>query len=229
MERWRVGCTADVPLCRTLEPTPRQTYLKFCGCAHWNAGLLESDSLKVQLHGSPGSTFVTASSSRWHKSTSSCKFWRMRILLCCLVALLLSGCGNPAGTPCQTQGSGFTASHDCQHRCLSRWSVTCPDGKRVTPNTCSGSFSCSPGSCPDGQVCYHDDDPFDDRSYCVMANTCGDLTESALNDWELKTVARQNDVIQARLEKEARREKWRNENPDKVIASPAIEIPPESE
>ena len=56
-----------------------------------------------------------------------------------------------------------------------------------------------------------------------MANTCGDLPESALNDWELETVARRNDVIQARLEKEARREKWRKENPDKLITSPAVE------
>lgn len=153
----------------------------------------------------------------------------MRVLPYCLVALLLSGCGHPAGTPCETRGSGFTATHDCQHRCLSRWTVACPDGNRVTPGTCSGAFNCSPGSCPEGQVCYHDDDPFDDRSFCVMANTCGPLTEPALKDWERQTVARQNDVIRARLEKEARRRQWQAENPDKVIASPAVDTPAASE
>ncbi|XOV84960.1 MAG: hypothetical protein ACFHXK_07510 [bacterium] len=139
--------------------------------------------------------------------------YRMKLLLTCLSVLLLSGCGNPAGTPCQITGSGFTASHDCRHKCLSRWTVECPDGRRVTPGTCSGSFACTPGSCPDGQVCYHDNDPFDDRSYCVVANTCGSLSASDLKHWEITTVARQHEVIAARLEKEARRQKWRKENP----------------
>tara|TARA_R110000823_G_scaffold47903_20_gene122041 strand:+ start:16580 stop:16768 length:189 start_codon:yes stop_codon:yes gene_type:complete len=62
-----------------------------------------------------------------------------------------------------------------------------------------------------------------------MADTCGSLSEPALKDWELQTVARQNDVIQARLEKEARRKKWQAENPDKVIAAPAAEIPADPE
>lgn len=149
----------------------------------------------------------------------------MKILSCCVIALLLVGCGNPAGTPCETTGSGFTASHDCKYRCLSRWTVACPDGNRVTPGTCSGAFECSPGSCPDGQVCYHDADPFDDRSFCVMANTCGNLSGAALRDWELKTVLRQNEVIAARLEKEARRQKWRKENPDKIVTSPEVDTP----
>jgi len=147
----------------------------------------------------------------------------MKCLYYCLLALLLAGCGNPPGTPCQTTGSGFTASHDCQHRCLSRWTVACPDGNRVTPGTCSGSFECTPGSCPDGQVCYHDDDAFDDRSFCVMANTCGNLSDPDLKDWELKSVARQNQVIKARLEKQARQKKWREDNPDKLITAPAAE------
>lgn len=140
----------------------------------------------------------------------------MKTLLYSLIVLFLVGCGNRAGAPCETKGSGFTASHDCQHRCLSRWAVTCPDGNRLIPGTCSGSFECSPGSCPDGQVCYHDDDPFDDRSFCIMANTCGNLSDSALKNWELETVARQNEVITARLEKDARRKKWQEANPDNV-------------
>ena len=149
----------------------------------------------------------------------------MKTLLYSLITLLLAGCGNPAGTPCEIKGSGFTASHDCQHRCLSRWTVVCPDDHRVTPGTCSGSFECAPGSCPDGQVCYHDDDPFDDRSFCVMANTCGNLSDSALRDWELKTVARQNEVITARIEKDARRRKWQEANPDKDVTSPQAVSP----
>ena len=139
----------------------------------------------------------------------------MRTLLCCAFTLLLVGCGKPVGTPCQISGSGFTASHECRHQCLSRWTVTCPDGSRVTPGTCSGAFECTPGSCPEGQVCYHDNDPFDDRSFCLMANTCGVLSTTALQDWEHLSVARQHEVITARLEKQARQKKWREDNPDK--------------
>ncbi len=53
-----------------------------------------------------------------------------------------------------------------------------------------------------------------------MANTCGNLSQSALQEWEAESVARQNTVIEQRLEKEAQRAKWRAENPDKVITAP---------
>lgn len=148
-----------------------------------------------------------------------------RFGLVCAASLLLTlaACsGDPAGTPCETVGSGFTASHDCKHRCLSRWSVTCPNGDKVVPNTCSGSFECSVGSCPDGQVCYFDDDPFDDRSFCVMANTCGDATSDELRRWELQTRAVQAEVIADRADREARKAKWQAENPDAgTISAPA--------
>ncbi len=154
-----------------------------------------------------------------------CNIRPMKLLLGLSITLLLGACGNPAGTACETEGSGFTASHDCKHRCLSRWGVICPDGSSVAPSTCSGSFGCSPGSCPDGQVCYHDVDPFDDRSFCIVSNTCGDLSKPALQEWELTSVARQQEVIEARLEKEARRKKWREENPDNLVTSPADDVP----
>ncbi len=149
----------------------------------------------------------------------------MKTLLPVIVVLLLAGWGGPASTPCLSKGSGLTASHNCRHRCLSRWAVSCPDGNNVTPNTCSGVFACSPGSCPEGQVCYHDTDPFDDRSFCIAADTCGNLSAAELQRWEVSTVAQQNKVIAARLEKEARRQQWRKENPDKPTTSAAQDAP----
>ena len=143
-------------------------------------------------------------------------------VVCALIALV--SCGSPAGTPCQIVGSGFHASHDCAHRCLSRWSLTCPNGETVTPNTCSGAFGCEPGSCPDGTVCYADDDPFDDRSFCVAADTCGALDADALAGWERSSLARQKAVIAERAEREARKAAWQAKNPDKASA-PAADIP----
>ncbi len=103
-----------------------------------------------------------------------------------------------SGTPCQITGDGFHASNPCRHKCLSRWSLACPDQTRVTPNVCTGAFACTPGSCPAGQVCYHDDDPFDDRTFCVPDNVCGDLSQPELTEWELSTLARQKDIIEQR-------------------------------
>ncbi|MCR9259751.1 MAG: hypothetical protein NXH95_08525 [Pseudomonadaceae bacterium] len=47
-----------------------------------------------------------------------------------------------------------------------------------------------------------------------------------MQKWEHLTVARQHEVITARLEKQARQIKWREENPDKIISAPAMDIPP---
>ena len=115
--------------------------------------------------------------------------------------LILTGCGEPAGTACQITGSGFHASDPCRHKCLSRWAISCPNGERITPNVCTGSFTCTPGSCPEGQVCYHDDDPFDDRSFCVPETVCGELSDNALRRWEVDTLHRQGVIRQDRLEK----------------------------
>jgi len=145
--------------------------------------------------------------------------WRYTAILMAL-SFGIAACGNPAGTPCRTVGSGFHARHDCRHRCLSRWHVTCPSGERVLPNACSGSFGCTPGRCPDGQVCYHDDDPFDDRSFCVMSTTCGQLSKDKLASWEHERVRIQQQVREKRAEKEARRARWRAENPGATTATP---------
>tara|TARA_R110000787_G_scaffold155608_1_gene269326 strand:- start:330 stop:509 length:180 start_codon:yes stop_codon:yes gene_type:complete len=57
----------------------------------------------------------------------------------------------------------------------------------------------------------------------------GKLSDSALKDWELETVARQNEVITARLEKQARRKQWQEANPDRVITSPQTKPPAATE
>ena len=122
-----------------------------------------------------------------------------------LVLTLLSGCGDPAGHPCAIVGDGFHASDPCRHRCLSRWSVVCPDGEAVIPGVCSGAFGCRPGSCPAGQACYHDNDPFDDRSYCLPADVCGVQADDTLGRWERQTQARQEETGAVRRVRESRR------------------------
>lgn len=109
----------------------------------------------------------------------------MKIAAVMLSALLLAACGKPAGSPCSITGSGFTSSHDCSTKCLSRWAVNCPDGSGVTPGVCAGREGCEPGSCPQGQACYAFDDPFEDRSYCLPDNVCGQtLSDADRQRWE---------------------------------------------
>lgn len=126
-------------------------------------------------------------------------------ILAVLVVLgaALSACGQPVGSSCMISGSGFTAKDPCAHQCLSRWAVNCPDDRRVTPNVCTGSKDCTPGSCPQGQVCYSFDDPFDERSYCIPDNVCGsNLTSDALRQWEQDSAAT---AAELRAKYEARR------------------------
>lgn len=107
-----------------------------------------------------------------------------------MTCLLLAGCGAPVGTPCTIKGSGFTSSHDCATKCLARWSVNCPDGSRVTPAVCAGEHGCQPGDCPVGQVCYHFDDPFETRGYCVPDTICGAAPDAAARArWEQEAMA----------------------------------------
>lgn len=113
---------------------------------------------------------------------------RTRVLISVLglcASLSLVGCGQPAGSPCAFQGDGFFSRHDCATQCLERWSVRCPDGSSLRPAVCAGREGCTPGSCPDGQVCYSFDDPFEERSYCIPDNVCGKTlpSESRLQ-WE---------------------------------------------
>lgn len=109
----------------------------------------------------------------------------MRIMALIVTIFLLAACGKPAGSPCSITGSGFTASHDCKTKCLSRWGVNCPDGSRVTPGVCAGREGCTPGSCPDGLACYSFDDPIEERSYCLPETVCGSaLSADARLSWE---------------------------------------------
>lgn len=114
---------------------------------------------------------------------------RTAYLVC--IGVLLTACGKPVGAPCKITGDGFHARHDCATKCLSRWSVTCPDGARIMPNVCAGQSSCEPGSCPDGQLCYHFDDPFEERSYCIPRSVCGDLPNADSGSrWEMESAER---------------------------------------
>jgi hypothetical protein len=109
----------------------------------------------------------------------------VKTLLLMVLVLMVSGCGRPAGSACLFEGSGFTASDPCATRCLSHWDIACPDGTVVHPKVCAGKKDCTPGSCPDGQVCYAFDDPFEDRRYCIPDNVCGVLPDAAARaHWE---------------------------------------------
>jgi len=109
---------------------------------------------------------------------------RINTVFILVLVVVITGCGDPVGSPCNIRGSGFTASHNCSNRCLFYQKIQCPDGSEITPEVCSGNQGCVPGGCPSGQACYHEDDPFEERSYCVPADICGELPESALRDWE---------------------------------------------
>jgi hypothetical protein len=136
---------------------------------HWRAGLGELGGPNA-----PGRRAIVA---------------RTAYLAC--IGVLLAACGKPVGAPCKITGDGFHARHDCATKCLSRWSVTCPDGSRITPNVCAGRSTCQPGSCPAGQLCYHFDDPFEKRSYCIPDDVCGDLPNAdSRRRWETDSAER---------------------------------------
>lgn len=106
-------------------------------------------------------------------------------VLAICASLWPAGCGQPAGSACTFQGDGFFSGHDCATKCLARWNVRCPDGRSLPPALCAGREGCTPGSCPDGQVCYSFDDPFEERSYCIPDNVCGEILSSeARLQWE---------------------------------------------
>lgn len=141
------------------------------------------------------------------------------------LALLVTGCGNPVGTPCSIEGSGFTASHDCATKCLARWTVNCPDGATVRPGVCAGVSGCQPGECPSGQVCYHFDDPFETRSYCIPDNVCGMQPDDDVRSrWELDSKAA---AAAMRSRYESKRQPRAATAPT-MTTEPAIPAPPES-
>lgn len=114
-----------------------------------------------------------------------------RLVLIGCAAAWFAACGKPAGAPCAITGDGFHARHDCATKCLSRWNVICPDGSRVTPNVCAGRETCLPDSCPAAQLCYHFDDPFEERSYCIPEDICGDAPVADVKRrWETESAER---------------------------------------
>lgn len=107
------------------------------------------------------------------------------VFLLGLAASLAVGCAKPAGAPCLITGDGFHARHGCATQCLSRWRVNCPDGGYVLPAVCAGRKGCELGSCPNGQVCYHFDDPFESLTYCIPDDVCGELSSAEVRArWE---------------------------------------------
>lgn len=109
---------------------------------------------------------------------------RLALALSLALAALL-GCGAPAGAPCRSSGAGFSLRDPCRTRCLDLWTVTCPDGRTVRPPVCAGAAGCIPGQCPAGQACYHFDDPFEVRAYCLPVDVCpGAPAGPALAAWE---------------------------------------------
>ena len=139
-----------------------------------------------------------------------------------VVLLLLNACGgDPAGEACSIEGSGFTASHDCASRCLSRWQVNCPGGERVSPQVCAGRSGCEPGTCPQGQVCYHFDDPFELRSYCIPDDVCGQLAgDDQRRRWE-------RDSMQAAAAMRASYAERRAQRKDGAVTAPVDAIAPD--
>jgi len=119
---------------------------------------------------------------------------RLAVLTC---LLLLSGCGDPIGTTCDFQGSGFTAKDNCRHRCLEHRRIECPDGTAIQGlKICSGSRQCNPGNCPDDQACYHVADPFKKESYCLPVDICGELSAEQAMLWESSSKAKSDELIE---------------------------------
>ena len=132
----------------------------------------------------------------------------VRALTYSLILLLggLGGCGDPIGSPCEFQGSGFTASDNCRHRCLQHRTIHCPDGTEIKgPRVCSGPTQCDPGTCGEGEACYHTRDPFKKQSHCVQTSLCGDLAEGTVNQWEADSKQLSDGLIKEWEAKQQRR------------------------
>ena len=126
--------------------------------------------------------------------------------------------GDPVGESCRITGSSFFASHDCTHKCLQHRQIICPSGDRIRPKVCSGKADCDPGNCPDGQVCYTIDDPYNRESYCVHNDICGaPLNDADARQWERESRDRAVETRRRRAEKF----KGYHNNPESKTAVPA--------
>lgn len=132
-------------------------------------------------------------------------FAAIRAAIWVTALLLVAGCGDNIGAACEITGSGFTAKHNCRVKCLYYNDVQCPDGSTLKPQMCSGASNCNPGSCPDGQICYSYDDPFEKESYCVPATLCGEQTDAALAAWERESRRRADATREAMEQRMQRR------------------------
>ena len=141
------------------------------------------------------------------------------LLLALFPALLLAACGDPIGAACHFEGSGFTASDNCRHRCLQYRAVVCPDGTTLKPQICSGRPQCGPGACPAGEVCYHVNDPFEKESYCLPADICGRQSAAGLAAWEQVSLAISRQSIAAWEAKRQARTKLKATAPAQKIPS----------
>lgn len=129
-----------------------------------------------------------------------------------LLALLgLLGCGDSIGTPCQHGQGTFGLTDPCATKCLGLSSMACPDGRHIKAAVCAGTHGCTPGSCPDGQLCYAYPDPFTDHSYCVPEDVCGPLDATAGAAWEAQSAAAWK----------AEQEKYAKKKPSTLVTKPA--------
>lgn len=138
------------------------------------------------------------------------------LLLCMWIGL--TGCGDPIGTACRFEGSGFSASDNCRYRCMAVRNIRCPDGTDIRPQLCSGKPDCTPGSCATGEVCYHVADPFNTESYCLPENVCGSFTPAELDAWSERSMLR---AAEMRADYEAR--KLRRQRMKTVPAPDAVQ------
>lgn len=117
---------------------------------------------------------------------------RFRSTLAALTLLAAVGCGAGPGEPCATSGSGFTASDPCRSKCLDRWGIECPGGETIHPGLCAGREGCEPGACPDDQICYRFNDPFENRTFCIPRTVCPDAPadEDGRRRWEELSIER---------------------------------------
>lgn len=136
------------------------------------------------------------------------------LLMSLSIGLVLTGCGDPIGTACEFRGSGFHASTNCTYRCLETRVIACPGGEQLRPPVCSGRTACQPGECPQGQICYHVQDPFEEESFCIEDTLCAGLSAAELQRWERET---QVTAAALRAEYEARMQRRR------AITSPALD------
>ncbi len=121
---------------------------------------------------------------------------------------------------------GFGFDDPCRNQCLELEDVTCLDGSTVRKAVCSGRQGCNPGSCPDGQLCYAFEDPFEEESYCIPDDICGVPPAPAEQRlaWERESRSR-SDAVRARFEKRSEQRTGESTSPAAVTLDPKPDPP----